>query len=64
MANTSDNLHERVYKTSLRWVVEVAGKEKEDVMIQLVQDFKIDDFINKLIDIITKIKSLHVIRRC
>ena len=37
---------------------------KEDVMIQLVQDFKIDDFINKLIDIITKIKSLHVIRRC
>ena len=37
---------------------------KEAVMIQLVQDFKIDDFINKLIDIITKIKSLHVIRRC
>ena len=39
-------------------------KCKEAVMIQLVQDFKIDDFINKLIDIITKIKSLHVIRRC
>ena len=37
---------------------------KEDVMIQLVQDFKIDDFINKFIDIITKIKSLHVMRRC